>query len=67
MISKISRISSLHPVTFLLPYDRGGELDRLHDSCRIKETEYTEAGIRVRAVCTPSVYGRLREFAVDDE
>ena len=54
-------------VTFLLPYDRGGELDRLHDSCRIKETEYTEAGIRVRAVCTPSVYGRLREFAVDDE
>ncbi len=54
-------------VTFLLPYDRGGELDRLHESCRIKETEYTEAGIRVRAVCTPSVYGRLREFAVDDE
>ncbi len=53
-------------VTFLLPYDKGGELDRLHDSCRIKETEYTETGIRVTAVCTPEVYGRLREFAVND-
>ncbi len=54
-------------VTFLLPYAKGGELDRLHDSCRIQETEYTDAGIRVRAVCTPEVYGRLREFVVDDE
>ena len=54
-------------VTFLLPYSRGGELDRLHDSCRIKETEYSDDGIRVRAVCTPEVYGRLREFVVDDE
>ena len=54
-------------VTFLLPYARGGELDRLHDSCRIKETEYTDAGIRVRAVCTPEVYGRLREYVLNDE
>ena len=54
-------------VTFLLPYARGGELDRLHDSCRIKETEYTDAGIRIRAVCTPEVYGRLREYVLNDE
>ena len=54
-------------VTFLLPYARGGELDRLHDSCRIMETEYTDDGIRIRAVCTPEVYGRLREFVVRDE
>ena len=54
-------------VTFLLPYARGGELERLHDSCRIKETEYTDSGIRVRAVCTPEVYGRLREYVLKDE
>ena len=54
-------------VTFLLPYARGGELERLHDSCRIKETEYTDSGIRVRAVCTPEVYGRLREYVLNDE
>ena len=54
-------------VTFLLPYARGGELDRLHDSCRIKETEYTDAGIRIRAVCTPEVYGRLRQYVLNDE
>ena len=54
-------------MTFLLPYARGGELERLHDSCRIKETEYTDSGIRVRAVCTPEVYGRLREYVLKDE
>ena len=54
-------------VTFLLPYARGGELDRLHDSCRIKETEYTDVGIRIRAVCTPEVYGRLRQYVLNDE
>ena len=54
-------------VTFLLPYAKGGELDRLHDSCRIKETEYTDEGIRVTAVCTPEGYGRLRQGAVDHE
>ena len=53
-------------VTFLLPYARGGELDRLHDACRVLETDYTEDGIRVTAVCPPEVYGRLREFCVDD-
>ena len=26
-----------------------------------------DLGIRVRTVCTPAVYGRLREFAVNDE
>ncbi len=54
-------------VTFLLPYARGGELDKLHESCRIKETEYTDSGIKVCAVCTPEIYGRLREFVVGDE
>ncbi len=54
-------------ITFLLPYTRGGELDRLHDSCRVLETDYTESGILVTAVCSPEVYGRLREFVADGQ
>ena len=54
-------------VTFLLPYSRGGELEMLHNTCRVQETEYTDTGIKVTVVCTPEVYGRLREFAVGDE
>ncbi len=54
-------------LTFLLPYARAGEVERLHDSCRVLETEYTEEGVRVRAVCPPEVFGRLREFVTDDE
>jgi len=54
-------------VTFLLPYARGGELEDLHNTCRVKETEYTENGIRITAVCPPDVYGRLRDFIQTDE
>ena len=53
-------------VTFLLPYARGSELEVLHESCRVRSLDYTETGIRVTAVCPPEVYGRLREFAVND-
>ena len=54
-------------VTFLLPYARGGELELLHESCRVRSLDYTEEGIRVKAVCPPDIYGRLREFAVNAE
>ena len=54
-------------VTFLLPYARGSELEVLHESCRVRSLDYTDSGIRVTAVCPPEVYGRLREFVVNDE
>ena len=54
-------------VTFLLPYPKAGELERLHDACRVLETEYTEEGIRVKVVCPPEIFGRLREYLTDDE
>jgi GTP-binding protein HflX len=50
-------------VTFLLPYARAGELDAIHSQSRVLETEYTQEGIRVRTVCPPELYGRLRAFA----
>ena len=50
-------------ITFLLPYAKAGELDTLHTSGRVLETEYLEEGIRVRAVCRPETYGRLRAYA----
>ena len=54
-------------VTFLLPYAKGGELDALHGGGRVLETEYTDGGIRVRAACTPELYGRLRAYVQQDE
>ena len=54
-------------ITFLLPYSKGGELDNLHNSSRVTNTEYTEEGILVTAVCSPETFGRLRAYVREDD
>ncbi|MBE3574449.1 MAG: GTPase HflX [Firmicutes bacterium] len=45
--------------TFLFPYDRLGELRRLHDDGRVISTRYTPAGVAVRAMISPHLAARL--------
>ena len=45
-------------VTIHLPYDRGGEVDRLYQEAKVEKVEYGET-IDVVAVCTPRTIGRL--------
>ena len=45
-------------VTIHLPYDRGGELERLYREAKVESVEYGET-IDVVAVCTPKVIGQL--------
>jgi len=54
-------------ITFLLPYSKAGELDTLHSAGKVTETEYTQEGILVRAVCRPETYGRLRAYVQHEE
>ena len=54
-------------ITFLLPYSKAGELDALHSGGKVTQTEYTEEGILVRAVCRPETYGRLRAYVRNEE
>ncbi len=53
-------------VCFLLPWERAGELDRLHTEAAVLESRYIDEGILVTAVCSPETYGRLRSFARED-
>ena len=45
-------------VTIHLPYDRGGELERLYQEAKVESVEYG-ATIDVVATCTPKVIGQL--------
>ena len=48
----------------LLPYAKGGLLDKLHQDGKVLSTEYVAAGIEVEAVCGPILYGQVKEFQV---
>lgn len=45
-------------VTIHLPYDRGGELERLYQEAKVESVEYGET-IDVVATCTPKIIGQL--------
>ena len=45
-------------VTIHLPYDRGGEVERLYQEAKVEQVDYGET-IDVVAVCTPKTIGRL--------
>ena len=53
-------------IRFLLPWDRAGELDRLHAQATVLESAYLDTGILVTAVCDPMTYGRLREYVYEE-
>ena len=53
-------------VRFLLPWDKAGELDRLHAQATVLESAYLDQGVLVTAVCDPMTYGRLREYVYEE-
>ncbi|MCD8160804.1 MAG: hypothetical protein LUE61_06430, partial [Clostridiales bacterium] len=48
-------------VTLSVPYDQGGVLDLLYREAKVESVEYADT-IRVSAVCTPKVLGRVRRY-----
>ena len=49
-------------VTLLLPYDKGGVVQTLHETAQVLSCDYEQDGIRVEAVCDEETCGRLREY-----
>ena len=48
---------------FLLPYDKGGLVQLIHDEGKALSLDYTERGTRVEAVVKPELWAKLREYA----
>ena len=52
--------------TFLLPYDQGSLVQLIHDQGAVLENEYTESGVRLRAVVQPELWEKLRRYIEEE-
>ena len=55
-----------HQVKLLLPYAKGGLLDRLHQEAKVLSVDYAPEGIAVEAICGPVLYGQLRDYVTQE-
>ena len=53
-------------VTLLLPYDKTGMVDLLRREAAVHSVEYTEGGATVDVTVKPELWGRVRDFVVED-
>ena len=54
-----------HRANFLLPYDQGRILERLHRQGQVLSVDYRPEGIAVEAVCGPVPYGQLAQYVAE--
>ena len=57
---------SRHHVKVLLPYAMGGMVETLHSGAQVLQVEYTGEGIEVEAILDPILYGRLKEYILEE-
>ncbi len=58
---------SRHHLTVSLPYSMGGMVDTLHSSAQVLNVDYTADGIQVETIVDPILYGRLKEFIIEEK
>jgi len=54
-----------HHVTLRLPYDKGAVLDMLYREAKVETVQYGDA-IEVTVLCTPKVFGQVKDYVWDD-
>ena len=55
-----------HHVVVELPYSMGGMVDTLHKNAQVLQVEYGQ-GIRVETIVDPILYGRLKEYLIEEK
>ncbi len=55
-----------HHVKLLLPYAMGGTVGTLHDTAKVHASEYTESGIELDAVIDETLFGKLRQYVIEE-
>ena len=56
----------LHRVRLLLPYAMGGMVDTLHTQAKVLSISYEADGIAVAAVLDAALYGKLRQYIIEN-
>ena len=55
-----------HHVKICLPYSMGGQVDVLHSQAKVLSCRYEPEGIEMEAVVDATLYGRIRQYIVED-
>ena len=66
LLAKIEGVLSLaNKITTLrLPYEKAGLVETLHREGAVERTEYLDDCIEIKATVSPSLFGRVKEFAI---
>ena len=56
----------LHHVLVCLPYSMGGMVDTLHNNAQVKSVDYTADGIEIETIVDEILYGRLRDYIIEE-
>ena len=56
----------LYHVRVCLPYAMGGMVDTLHNGAQVKSVDYTADGIEIETVVDEILYGRLRDYIIEE-
>ena len=56
-----------HHVLLRLPYSMGGTVETLHNNAQVKSVEYTGEGIEVEVIVDDILYGRLRDYILEEK
>ena len=59
--------TGIRRVSLLLPYDRAGEVDRLHREAKVFSCEYENEGIRLEAALNREQQGRYRDCILPEK
>ena len=57
---------SRHHVVVTLPYAMGGMVDTLHNNAQVKSVDYTADGIEIETVVDEILYGRLKQYIIEE-
>ena len=55
-----------HHVLLQLPYSMGGMVETLHSGAKVNSVDYTAEGIEIEAILDEILYGRLRQYVVEE-
>lgn len=55
-----------HQVKLCLPYAMGGMVETLHNEARVLKVDYTPEGILVEAILDDILYGRVKDYGIEE-
>ena len=56
-----------HHVKLCLPYSMGGQVETLHNNAQVLSVDYTGEGIEIETILDDILYGRLKQYIIEEK